>query len=107
MIDLIISGFASYYTTTGCLGCNKNLTMANGERLNDSAYTVALTPKLYRKYKNQYVIIINSKTKQEVKCKVTDTGGFMKYNRVADLSKACAEAINLKTDKSFLYIFKN
>ena len=104
MIDLIISGFASYYTTTGCLGCNKNLTMANGERLNDSAYTIALTPKLYRKYKNQYVYI-HSGTKS-VKCKVTDTGGFMKYNRIADLSKACAEAINLKTDKSFLYIFK-
>lgn len=90
-----ISGEASYYSESGCLGCSKTLTMANGERLDDDLATVALTPPTVRNFKllNKYVTIINEKTQRLVVAKVTDTGGFGKYNRVADLSVAVKEAL--------------
>lgn len=92
---ILLSGQASYYSETGCLGCSKTLTMANGEVLDDSKLTVALTPSLVRKYKllNKQVVIVNPKTGISVAAKVTDTGGFAKYNRVADLSVATRDAI--------------
>ncbi len=99
-MNLLLIGLASVYTVAGCLGCNphydKNGTyylMANGQRLNDYALTVALTPSNFRAYKNQYVKIKNLKNGKSVFAKVTDTGGFAKYNRVADLSLATKNAI--------------
>ena len=88
-----LKGIASYYSETGCLGCSPTLTMANGQRLDDDKYTIALLPKDYRKFRNVVVTVINPKTGLEVNAKVTDTGGFGKYNRIADLSKATKEAI--------------
>ena len=93
METLLFIGIASYYSVAGCLGCSPTLTMANRERLNDSALTVALPPVEYRKYKNKYLLITNPKTGKKVKAKVTDSGGFAKYNRVADLSLATKNAI--------------
>lgn len=92
-MNLLFVGIASFYSVAGCLGCSPTLTMANGERLNDLAYTVALPPVEFRKYKNQYLTIKNPKTGKEIKAKVTDSGGFAKYNRVADLSLATKNAI--------------
>ena len=91
-----VSGEASYYSRAGCLGCSENLTMANGETLDDSKATVALTPELVAQHKllNDIVIVENLATGEKVEAKVTDTGGFGKYNRVADLSVATKEAIN-------------
>lgn len=92
-MELLFAGIASFYSVAGCLGCSPTLTMANGERLNDSKMTIALPPAEYRKYKNKFLIIRNLKKGKEVKAKVTDSGGFAKYNRVADLSLATKKAI--------------
>lgn len=93
---LVLRGEASYYSEDGCLGCSETLTMANGERLDDTKYTVALTPETVSEYKllNDMVKIYNPSTDRTVVAKVTDTGGFGKYNRVADLSLATKEALS-------------
>jgi len=105
-VTTIIEGKASYYTVDGCIGCNDNRKMANGEILDDNKKTIALTPELYRQYKNQEVYVMDIANELVTKCKVTDTGGFYRYGRIADLSKACAEAVNLKTDKTVISIVK-
>lgn len=94
-----VSGEASYYSRAGCLGCSPTLTMANGEVLDDSRHTLALTPELVAQYKllNDIVEVKNLDTGEVVKAKVTDTGGFAKYNRVADLSVATKDAISCKS----------
>lgn len=94
--ELILQGEASYYSVEGCLGCSPTLTMANGERLDDTVKTLALTPETVRAHKllNKHVTVTNLKTGDTTTAKVTDTGGFAKYNRVADLNLATKEAIN-------------
>ncbi len=89
------TGTASYYSETGCLGCSKTLTMANGQRLDDRRLTLAMIPSTVRKYKllNKNVTIRNSKTGASVVATVTDTGGFGRYSRIADLSVATKLAI--------------
>jgi rare lipoprotein A (peptidoglycan hydrolase) len=90
-----LKGTASYYSESGCLGCSKTLTMANGERLDDSKLTIAMTPKTVKKYKllNKVVTIKNVKSNAVTEAKVTDTGGFEKYSRIADLSVAVKRSI--------------
>lgn len=91
-----VKGTASYYSAAGCLGCDPNLVMANGETFSDNRLTIALTPETVRAHKllNDEVRVRNVNNGQEVLAKVTDTGGFAKYNRVADLGVAVKEAIN-------------
>lgn len=90
-----LRGTASYYSRAGCLGCSKTLTMANGQTLDDSRLTLALTPQIVRQYKllNDTVRVKNVKNNKVVEAQVTDTGGFSKYNRIADLSVATKEAL--------------
>jgi len=89
------TGTASYYSRAGCLGCNKNFTMANGQRLDDQRLTLAMTPFAVRTYKllNKKVTIRNRRTGASVVATVTDTGGFARYRRIADLSVATKLAI--------------
>jgi rare lipoprotein A (peptidoglycan hydrolase) len=91
----LLEGKASYYSEEGCLGCDENLIMANGQKLDDTKLTLALTPEAVKQHKllNDLVTVINTSTNQKVIAKVTDTGGFSKYNRVADLSVATRNAI--------------
>lgn len=93
-----ISGKATYYSREGCVGCDPDRIMANGEPLDDSKLTIALTPGMVRQYKllNKYVTVTNSAGKS-VRARVTDTGGFGKYGRIADLSVATREALNCKS----------
>ena len=91
-----IVGEASYYSENGCLGCSPTLTMANGETFKDENLTVALLPSDYKQLKNKKVLIINNDNYHSVEAKVTDTGGFGKYNRVADLSKGTKEALKCR-----------
>jgi rare lipoprotein A (peptidoglycan hydrolase) len=93
-----IEGEASYYSRAGCLGCNEKMIMANGDSLNDSELTLALTPEMVRQHKllNDIVKVTNLSNGQEVYAKVTDTGGFARHGRVADLSVATRDAINCK-----------
>lgn len=95
-VEKVLRGEASYYSEAGCLGCSPTLTMANGERLDDDQYTVALTPETVKQHKllNDMVRIYNPTTDRTVIAKVTDTGGFAKYNRIADLSVATKEALS-------------
>lgn len=82
-------GLASYYSRSGCLGCSKTLTMANGEPLDDDKLTVA-----YNRTKlNTMVKITNLKTNMEVIAKVTDRGGFERHGKIIDLSVATKNAI--------------
>jgi len=83
-------GEASYYSEDGCLGCSPTLTMANGERLDDARLTIAMVPETVRAYKllNRNVNVRNSKTGDNVVATVSDTGGFSRYGRIADLSVA-------------------
>ena len=89
-----ITGIASYYSTTGCLGCSPTLTMANGETLDDNKLTIALPPELVKNNLNKFAGVINIKNHKWVIVKITDTGGFAKYNRVADLSLATKKQLN-------------
>lgn len=91
---LLLSGQASYYSTTGCLGCSPNMTMANGEPLDDTKYTVALPQKFFGMLKNETVKVRNIYSGLVVWAKVTDTGGFDKLYRVADLSLATKEMLD-------------
>lgn len=91
---LLLKGEASYYSRSGCLGCSENMIMANGEPLDDSQYTVALPAKFYGLLKNETVKIKNIYSGLVVWAKVTDTGGFDRLYRVADLSLATKEMLN-------------
>jgi hypothetical protein len=78
-----IRGIASYYSRSGCIGCSKTLTMANGEPLDDSKMTIAFQ----RTELNRMVIITNLKNGKTVQAKVTDRGGFerLPVPKIADL----------------------
>ncbi len=94
------SGKASYYSVAGCLGCRSDLKMANGEVFDDTKYTLAHNQIPL----NTMVEVINKRNGKKAVAKVTDRGGFNKYNRIADLSLALAQAIDLKTDVDILTI---
>lgn len=93
-----LKGEASYYSEDGCMGCDPNLIMANGERLDDTKLTFALPPHVVNEFKllNDNLKIVNVKTGKEVIARVTDTGGFFDLTngkRIADLSVATKEAL--------------
>jgi len=84
-----LEGEASWYSIDGCLGCSPSRTMANGQKLNDNAYTIAC---------NDYplgtkVLVENTENNRFTEAVVTDTGGFGKYGRIADLTIAVRDAI--------------
>jgi rare lipoprotein A len=83
-------GTASYYSESGCVGCSKNLTMANGKRFDEDALTIAFN-KLPL---GSLVKVTNTTNEQVVTVEVTDRGGFESLGRVADLSKKVKEVIN-------------
>jgi rare lipoprotein A (peptidoglycan hydrolase) len=101
---VIAVGTASFYSEECCRERNPSLLMANGEKLDDDKFTVALPPNLFRQYRNKFVVIANRHTGRKVTAKVTDTGSFHlpKYGhgeRVADVTPAVRDAIGLKTDE--------
>jgi rare lipoprotein A (peptidoglycan hydrolase) len=83
------SGVASYYSEDGCIGCSPTLTMANGKRFDENAMTLAFN----RLPLGSRVLVTNGVTGSSVEAEVTDTGGFEKLGRIADLSKGLKEAI--------------
>lgn len=83
-------GVASYYSREGCVGCSKNLLMANGKPLVNENLTVAFNKlKLGSKVK-----VINLKNNMSVMATVTDTGGFERLGRIIDLTVGTKNAIN-------------
>lgn len=93
-----ISGNASTYSEQGCLGCDKDRIMANGQPLDDDRRTVAIACR----YDNgrcrlafglgTEVKIINAKTGVAAVATATDTFGGI-HGRIADLSLATAQAV--------------
>lgn len=117
-LKVIAEGKASYYDSSdkGCLGCNKNKIMSNGEKLDDADLTLAVPAewvlsgkvKLNRPGKCPECGLVrvtnldNGKVANGVR--ITDTGGFAKYGRVADLSVALKDILGVKTDRSTIRI---
>ena len=81
-------GNASYYTERDNWLNGHNKT-ANGEIYNENKFTCASN-----KHKLGTLLRVeNKKTGKSVICRVNDRGGFGKYNRVIDLSKASFKQI--------------
>lgn len=97
-----IIGKVSYYSRAGCIGCSENLITASGEPLDDAKFTLAVVPGQYEM--GQMVLVTNLSNSRQTLAKVNDTGGFAKYNRVADLSLALYDYLNAKTDQSIILI---
>lgn len=96
----VIEGQASWYGATPeeCLGCNPNFIMANGQKLDDKVKTIACAVGTTC---NDFPVgslveVLNLENMMVTNARVTDTGGFARYNRVADISKAVKGAINCK-----------
>lgn len=87
--DNVVRGKASYYSRAGCLGCSKDMIMANGEPLDDSKLTVAYNDAPI----NSYVTVTNVGQNKSVRAKVTDTGGFKRHGKIVDLTMATRDAI--------------
>jgi len=96
----VSTGKVSYYSKDGCLGCSENQKMANGQIFDENAMTLAHNQIPL----NTIVEVKNLENGKTVTAKVTDRGGFNKYNRIADLSKGLYEALGAKTDKSNIEI---
>lgn len=96
--SLVLEGEASYYSRAGCLGCSPNLTMANGQPLNDNALTMAIGADK-KHLVGRTAKVTSLATGQSVMVTITDTGGFYKAkygHRVADLTVATKTAIGMK-----------
>lgn len=96
----VSTGKVSYYSHDGCIGCSPNQIMANGKPFDENAMTLAHNQIPL----NTRVSVTNLDNNKTVQAVVTDTGGFNRYNRVADLSKGLYEALNAKTDISIIEI---
>lgn len=94
-----IEGQASWYGEgkNECLGCDPQRIMANGQRLDDNRKTVACsvggTCELFPI--GTRVMILNKENKMLTEALVTDTGGFQKYNKIVDVSKAVKNSLNM------------
>lgn len=93
-------GKVSHYSREGCLGCSATLTMANGQPLDDNAMTIAFNHLPM----NTKVRLTNLDNGKSVIATVTDTGGFERLGRIADLVPAVKNALETKTDQSEVLI---
>lgn len=95
---VVMEGEASYYSRAGCLGCDPQVIMANGQPLNDSALTMAIGADK-KQFVGRSARVTSLATGKSVVVRITDTGGFYqaKYGyRVADLTVATKQAIGMK-----------
>jgi rare lipoprotein A (peptidoglycan hydrolase) len=94
------TGVVSYYSHDGCIGCHPEQIMANGEKFDENAMTLAFN----RLPLNTEVKVCNLDNNKCVNARVTDTGGFENLGRIADLSLGLAKELEAKTDKSIITI---
>lgn len=93
-------GEASWYGEEDheCLGCRADRLMANGERFNENARTLAFNHLPL----NTEVTVRNLDNGEIIEATVTDTGGFNSLGRIADLSEGlknllgCADICNVE-----------
>jgi rare lipoprotein A (peptidoglycan hydrolase) len=83
-----------------CTGCDPNEIMANGQKFDENAMTLAFN---YLPM-NTRVRVKNLDNGANTIATVTDTGGFEEYGRIADLSKGLMQELNATTDKSTILI---
>ena len=94
-----LEGIATWYGSADseCLGCRKDRLMANGKKLDDTALIVACgvggSCKVFPL--GSKVKIINLENMMTVEAVVSDTGGFAKYNRILDVTKAVRDRLNM------------
>lgn len=99
--SLIKTGKVSYYSHAGCLGCSKNQITKSGEPFDENALTLAIPAQWLRDIPmGSMVRVTNLDNGLTVIAKANDTGGFLKYNRVADLSLATCKAVKCETNES-------
>jgi len=85
-------GLASYYT-------NKSVDprwggyTKSGEMFDENDFTAAVPPKRWKELRGKKLEITSVDTGKKVVVRVNDTGGFEKYGRAVDLSKAAFGAI--------------
>jgi rare lipoprotein A (peptidoglycan hydrolase) len=94
---VVMEGEASYYSRAGCLGCDPQMIMANGQPLNDNALTMAIGADK-KHLVGRTARVTSLATGKSVDVRITDTGGFYKAkygNRVADLTVATKQAIGM------------
>lgn len=95
------TGKVSYYSHgDGCIGCHPEEIMANGQKFNENAMTLAFN----RLPLNTKVRVFNLDNGANTIATVTDTGGFEAYNRIADLSLGLMRELNAQTDVSNIKI---
>ncbi len=95
------TGKVSYYSSgEGCVGCDPNEIMANGQKFDENAMTLAFN-KLPL---NSRVRVTNLDNGANIIATVTDTGGFEAYGRIADLSKGLMQELHAFTDTSDIRI---
>lgn len=92
------TGLATWYGTGEgeCVGCSENVVMANGQPLDDTAFTCAFN---YAPLGTR-LRVTNLSNRLSTECLVTDTGGFTaaKYarngqTRIVDLTKAVRDSL--------------
>ena len=85
-------GVASYYTNESVDprwgGATKS-----GEKFDETQLTTAVLPSRWKELRGKKLRVTNKETGQSVVVRVNDTGGFEKYGRSLDLSRAAFESI--------------
>jgi rare lipoprotein A len=85
-------GVASYYTNDS-VDPRWGGTTKSGEKFDESLFTVAVPPSQWKVLKGKKIKVTSLSSGKSVIVKVNDTGGFEKYGRSLDLSRAAFEAI--------------
>jgi len=85
-------GVASYYENTSP-GLRKDLLTHSREKFDDSLLTVAVPQSRWKELKKKKLKVTSLDTGRSVEVRVNDSGGFEKYGRSLDLSRAAFEAI--------------
>ena len=104
-------GKASYYSMDGCLGCHPYKDVnggvyyltANGDRFDEDAMALAVPAEWIKEGIVELGAVVSVENlatgKRVLGAIVNDSGGFAKYDRIADLTKGLAEELELKTDQ--------
>ena len=86
------TGVASFYTNESVDprwgGATKS-----GEKFDENLLTTAVPPHRWKELKGKRLKVTSKETGKSVVVRVNDTGGFEKYGRSLDLSKAAFESI--------------
>ena len=86
------TGVASYYTNDSVDPRWGGVTKS-GEKFDEELLTAAVPPHRWKELRGKKLKVTNKKSGESVVVRVNDTGGFDKYGRSLDLSRAAFETI--------------